>query len=353
MRLPPRGARNRSRTRLRGISRRLARGCLDPRRGAPGGGLRRALLRSCDGRAGAGERRQVRRSVAHARARGPAARAARALGLGLVPAHRRLRLRRQRAARRLLPALPAAGAGVATPLGGSEGALLVAAYASRSPRSSPRCSCSTGSPSSSWAAARPAAAAAAGRLPAAVYFGAPYSESLFLLLAVGAFYAARTGRWAWAGACAGLASATRSAGLLLLIPLAMLWWGSRPRRPRDAAWLLLAPLGIAAYAAWLGLVEGDALRFLDVQEAWSRELAVPLTAPGTASSRPWTASASWPRLAHAGLLRGGRGRPVPDRGDQRDAVRDAGVRRGRVRRRLAPPAARPTAPGWRRRCCCR
>ncbi len=43
------------------------------------------------------------------------------------------------------------------------------------------------------------------------------------------------------------------------------------------AWLLLGPLGVAAYAAWLGLVEGDALRFLDVQDAWSRELAVPLT----------------------------------------------------------------------------
>jgi len=112
--------------------------------------------------------------------------------------------------------------------------------------------------------------------PAAVYFGAPYSESLFLLLAVGAFYAARTGRWAWAGACAGLASATRSAGLLLIIPLAMIWWSSRPRRTSHAAWLLLAPVGIAAYAAWLGLAEGDALRFLDVQEAWSRHLAVPL-----------------------------------------------------------------------------
>ena len=112
--------------------------------------------------------------------------------------------------------------------------------------------------------------------PAAVYFGAPYSESLFLLLAVGAFYAARTGRWAWAGACAGLASGTRSAGLLLLLPLLIIWWSSRPRRAGDAAWLLLAPLGIVAYAAWLGLVEGDALRFLDVQEAWSRELAVPL-----------------------------------------------------------------------------
>src|SRR4051794_38747701 len=113
--------------------------------------------------------------------------------------------------------------------------------------------------------------------PAAVYFGAPYSESLFLLLAVGAFYAARTDRWAWAGACAGLASASRSAGLLLVVPLALIWWQSRPRLTRNAAWLLLAPLGIAAYAAWLGLVEGDAVRFLDVQEAWSRHLAVPLS----------------------------------------------------------------------------
>ena len=93
---------------------------------------------------------------------------------------------------------------------------------------------------------------------------------------MGAFYAARTDRWAWAGACAGLASGTRSAGLLLLLPLALIWWSSRPRRPRDAAWLALAPAGILAYAAWLGLVEGDALRFLDVQDAWSRELAVPL-----------------------------------------------------------------------------
>ncbi|MGH2763749.1 MAG: mannosyltransferase family protein [Thermoleophilaceae bacterium] len=112
--------------------------------------------------------------------------------------------------------------------------------------------------------------------PAAVFFGAPYSESLFLLLAVGAFYAARTGRWALAGAAAAGAAATRSAGILLLVPLAILWWSSRPRRLREAAWLLLAPLGLAAYATFLGVAEGDAWRFLDVQDAWSRELAVPL-----------------------------------------------------------------------------
>ena len=66
-----------------------------------------------------------------------------------------------------------------------------------------RSRCCTGWRRSSWAGALARARAAAARVfPAALYFGAPYSESLFLLLSVGAFYAARTGRWAWAGACA-------------------------------------------------------------------------------------------------------------------------------------------------------
>src|SRR5215204_5758710 len=149
------------------------------------------------------------------------------------------------------PLYPLLVRGLATPFGASEAALLLAAY--------------TLSLAAFLAAlfllhrltelelgrrlARPTLLLLA-VFPAAVYFGAPYSESLFLLLGVGAFYAARTGRWAWAGACAGLASATRSAGLLLLIPLAMLWWASRPRRSRDAAWLALAPLK----GAWDGLV---------------------------------------------------------------------------------------------------
>jgi Mannosyltransferase (PIG-V) len=175
------------------------------------------------------------------------------------------------------PLYPLLVRAVATPLGGSEAALLIAAFL-----------VSLAAFVGALVLLHRLAELELGRrlarpvllllavFPAALYFGAPYSESLFLLLAVGAFYSARTGHWAWAGACGGLASATRSAGLLLLIPLALIWWGSHPRRARDAAWLALAPLGIGAYAAWLGLAEGDALRFLDVQEAWSRELTLPL-----------------------------------------------------------------------------
>ena len=112
--------------------------------------------------------------------------------------------------------------------------------------------------------------------PGSLFFGAPYSESLFLLVSVGAFYAARTGHWAWAGALAGCASATRSAGILLLLPLAILWWQSESRSVRDAAWLALAPVGLVAYAVYLEATIGDALAFMEVQEAWMRHFAGPL-----------------------------------------------------------------------------
>jgi hypothetical protein len=63
--------------------------------------------------------------------------------------------------------------------------------------------------------------------------------------------------------------------VLLLVPLALLWWDSR-RRPADAAWLAPVPLGVAAYALYLALVEGDGGRFLQVQDAWSRDFTWPL-----------------------------------------------------------------------------
>ena len=112
--------------------------------------------------------------------------------------------------------------------------------------------------------------------PGSLFFGAPYSESLFLLASVGAFYTARTGHWAWAGALAASASATRSAGILLLLPLGILWWQSERRSLRDAPWLALGPVGLATYAVYLEAAIGDGLAFLQVQEAWFRHFAGPL-----------------------------------------------------------------------------
>jgi hypothetical protein len=175
------------------------------------------------------------------------------------------------------PLYPLLVRGLATPAGASPAALLIAAYAIALAAFLVALTLlhrlvtlELGRP-----LARPAMLLLA-VFPAALYFGAPYAESLFLALSVGAFYAARTGRWAWAGAAAGAAAATRNSGVLLMVPLLMLWWGSSRPDLRDAAWLLLAPLGLAAFALYLGLAEGDALRFVHAHEAWHRELSWPL-----------------------------------------------------------------------------
>src|SRR5439155_23887075 len=65
--------------------------------------------------------------------------------------------------------------------------------------------------------------------PMSFFFSAVYSESLFLALSAGALLAARRGRWWWAGALGALAAATRSAGVVLLVPLVLLAWSARPR----------------------------------------------------------------------------------------------------------------------------
>ena len=119
--------------------------------------------------------------------------------------------------------------------------------------------------------------------PMSFFFSAVYSESLFLCLSIGAVYAARRDRWAWAGALGMLAATTRSAGVLLLVPLAMIYlWGAgrprlRTRRPlrADALWLALVPVGLASYCALLALTGGDALAPFRAQEVWFRSFAGP------------------------------------------------------------------------------
>jgi len=118
--------------------------------------------------------------------------------------------------------------------------------------------------------------------PMSFFFSAVYSESLYLALSVGAIYAARRGSWAWAGGLGALAAATRSAGVLLLVPLLIIYlWDSgrlreRPRSPRaDVLWLALVPLGLAAYCAHLALEGLDPLTPFHAQEVWFRSFAGP------------------------------------------------------------------------------
>jgi hypothetical protein len=127
--------------------------------------------------------------------------------------------------------------------------------------------------------------------PAAYCFSAVYSESLFLALSVGAIYAARVDRWAWAGVLGMLAAGSRSAGVVLVVPLSLLYLygprgpaGTRPRarswRPRfpvraDALWIGLVPLGLGAFVGYLALAGADPAAPFTAQAEWMRVFAGP------------------------------------------------------------------------------
>jgi hypothetical protein len=118
--------------------------------------------------------------------------------------------------------------------------------------------------------------------PTALFFLAPYSESLFLLLVVGSFWAARQARWEIAGVLGALAALTRNVGVLLVIPLAIeainQARASGPKRSpaRGVLWSLAPAAGTFVYLLYWRLESGDWLAPLHRQANWQRELGNPL-----------------------------------------------------------------------------
>lgn len=126
-------------------------------------------------------------------------------------------------------------------------------------------------------------------LPIAIFLSTVYSEAVFLLLAVGSFYAARLGRWWVAGLAGALAAATRNSGVLLVVPLLVLYlYGPRadrePERPaaglrpryrvrRGALWIAVVPLGLLAYLLYLKLTLGHPLAPFRQEHHWRRSFS--------------------------------------------------------------------------------
>jgi hypothetical protein len=143
--------------------------------------------------------------------------------------------------------------------------------------------------------------------PTGFFLCAGYNESLFLFLVVAAFYCLRSGRFWAAGAIGAIASATRLAGVLLVLPFAMeyarqhgwrllsipapirgLWRpnaaGSAPAASRrwsvggmrpDVAAVLLIPVGLGSFAAYCWVVFGDPLDFAHAQLSWGKHFTPP------------------------------------------------------------------------------
>lgn len=115
--------------------------------------------------------------------------------------------------------------------------------------------------------------------PTAFFFNAVYTESLFLLLTAGCLLAARQGNWWLAGLVGLLAALTRSAGVMLLAPMGILFlqqygWDVRRWFPNifPAALPALGPLIFGWHLTTAGMKFFD---WIDVQWQWYRFPATP------------------------------------------------------------------------------
>lgn len=101
--------------------------------------------------------------------------------------------------------------------------------------------------------------------PTSFYFGALYSESLFLLLSVLSFYFARKNKWFLASIFGFLSSATRIFGLLLL-PALLFEVHQQKARFSKTFWIFLIPLGLGVYMLYQYLTVGDPFAFYRLQK---------------------------------------------------------------------------------------
>jgi hypothetical protein len=133
--------------------------------------------------------------------------------------------------------------------------------------------------------------------PLGFIFLVPYAESLLLLCIVGAFYAARRGRWVAAGLAGAAAALTKQPGVVVLAPLAWELWRAygadlRAGRLRPLLWpivgIALVPLGLLAYLVYRATLG-------DVEFSWrspSTFIWAVLVTPSY--DRVWDHHFSWP-----------------------------------------------------------
>jgi hypothetical protein len=119
--------------------------------------------------------------------------------------------------------------------------------------------------------------------PTTFFLNSAYTESLFLALSAGSIWAMRVRKnLLLACVLAGLASATRNVGVILIVPLAYEWINNMDRYRWRGVYLALVPFGLFAYMGYLWARFGDPFLFYTAQEDWGREATGPLATVGRA-----------------------------------------------------------------------
>ena len=132
--------------------------------------------------------------------------------------------------------------------------------------------------------------------PFAVFYSAPYTESLFLFAAVSACLAFERGRWLAAAAAGLLAGLTRPNGAMLSLTLGLIAISPLLARDRRASIrqisgrLLVAAMpgvGMLLFSAYVYSLSGDPFAWMKVQEAWGRSFS------GSSAYAEWVTVTVW------------------------------------------------------------
>lgn len=110
--------------------------------------------------------------------------------------------------------------------------------------------------------------------PTSFFLLTAYSEGLFFLLVILAFYLLRQKKLFWATIVASLSSATRLAGLAVAVGL-LIEVITTEGINRKNWFILFAPLGFIIYSIFLYQQTGDPFYFIVAENHWQRTLAIP------------------------------------------------------------------------------
>lgn len=118
--------------------------------------------------------------------------------------------------------------------------------------------------------------------PFGYIFSGVMSESLFIFLLLSAFYLAFTRRYLLSAVVGVLLASTRNTGILFAIPLLFLIleqakivnikaaWKFLTNKPKFLAAVLIVPLGLIFFMAFLQARTGDPLAFINIQKYWEK-----------------------------------------------------------------------------------
>lgn len=116
--------------------------------------------------------------------------------------------------------------------------------------------------------------------PASFFLSSFYTESIFFLLCIASFYAALKEKWVISSLLACLLALSRLVGILIIIPLAWIYfekldWKLLKIR-KDVLWFSIIPVGLFAFLIYSYNLTGDFLAPFHAHSAWGRVFTSPL-----------------------------------------------------------------------------